>query len=94
MSSIEHFRAAYEIVTKPGSYFEVGRVSVAGMSLLGYVQSPQSMRELWLKAASFGDAEYLVYLGERLSYKNAAQQVAGIIILALLRDPVGVGKGE
>lgn len=77
MSSIEHFRAAYEIVTKPGSYFEVGRVSVAGMSLLGYVQSPQSMRELWLKAASFGDAEYLVYLGERLSYKNAAQQVAG-----------------
>ena len=78
MNSIESFRAARELVTQPGSLLEVGRVDVAGQSLLGYVHAPGTMRDLWSLATGHGDAEYLIYLDERLTYNDAAQQVAGL----------------
>ena len=66
MSSIANFEAAQKLVTQPGSLLEVGQVDVAGQSLLGYVNAPGSVRDLgcW---PSHGDAEYMVYLDERMS---------------------------
>jgi len=91
MSTIDDFRAAREFVLEPESDFEVERVEVGGMSLLGYVHAPQTMRELWLKAIGHGDAEYIVYLDERLSYKDAATQVAGFANWMKLQ---GIGEGD
>ena len=54
MSSIGSFEAARELVTQPGSLLEVGQVDVAGQSLLGYVNAPASMRDLWMLATGHG----------------------------------------
>ena len=91
MNSIESFRAARELVTQPGSLLEVGRVDVAGQSLLGYVHAPGTMRDLWMLATGHGDAEYMVYLDERLTYADAARQVAGF---ANWLTEQGIGAGD
>ena len=69
MSSIGNFEAARALVTQPGSLLEVGQVDVAGQSLLGYVNAPSSMRDLWMLATWHGEAEYMVYLDERMTYQ-------------------------
>ena len=76
MARIDHFNAARELVTAPGTLLEVGRVEVRGQSLLGYVNAPGSLTDLWRLAAGYGDAEYLIYKDERLTYTQAAEQVA------------------
>lgn len=91
MSSITNLEAAQKLVTQPGSLLEVGPVEVAGQSLLGYVNAPASMRDLWMLATGHGDAEYMVYLEERLSYREAASQVAGFA--NWLRNQ-GIGEGD
>ena len=91
MSSIANFESAQRLVTQPGSLLQVGPVEVAGQSLLGYVNAPGSMRDLWQLATGHGDAEYMVYLDERLSYSDAAQQVAGFA--NWLRSQ-GIGEGD
>lgn len=91
MSSIANFESAKRLVTQPGSLLQVGPVEVAGQSLLGYVNAPGSMRDLWQLATGHGDAEYMVYLDERLSYSDAAQQVAGFA--NWLRSQ-GIGEGD
>lgn len=77
MSSIASYEAARKLVTQPGSLLEVGQVDVGGQSLLGYVNAPNSMRDLWMLATGHGEAEYLVYLDERITYREAAERVAG-----------------
>ncbi|MCH1491243.1 MAG: acyl--CoA ligase [Luminiphilus sp.] len=91
MSSITNLEAAQKLVTQPGSLLEVGPVEVAGQSLLGYVNAPASMRDLWMLATGHGDEEYMVYLEERLSYREAASQVAGFA--NWLRNQ-GIGEGD
>lgn len=91
MSSITNLEAAQKLVTQPGSLLEVGPVEVAGQSLLGYVNAPASVRDLWMLATGHGDAEYMVYLEERLSYREAASQVAGFA--NWLRNQ-GIGEGD
>lgn len=76
MSIIEHYRKAKELATAPGSLLEVGPVKVGGQELLGYVNAPNSMRDLWLLATGHGDSEYLVYKDERWTYNQAAADVA------------------
>ncbi len=91
MSSITNLEAAQKSVTQTGSLLEVGPVEVAGQSLLGYVNAPASVRDLWMLATGHGDAEYMVYLEERLSYREAASQVAGFA--NWLRNQ-GIGEGD
>ena len=91
MSSIANFEAAQKLVTQPGSLLEVGQVEVAGQSLLGYVNAPGSVRDLWLLATGHGDAEYMVYMDERMSYSDAAAQVAGF---ANWLQAQGIGEGD
>ena len=43
MARIDHFNAARELVTAPGTLLEVGRLEVRGQSLLGYVNAPGSL---------------------------------------------------
>ena len=76
MSIINHYRTARELATKAGSLFEVGTVNVGGLDLLGFVNAPSSMRDIWLLSAGHGDNEYLVYQDERWTYNQAAAEIA------------------
>lgn len=91
MSIIEHFRTARELAVKPGSLFEVGTVNVRGQDLLGYVNAPGSMRDLWAMASGYGDAEYLVYQDERWTYAQAAADIAAF---ANWLQSQGIGVGD
>jgi len=91
MSIIEHYHTARQMVTAPGGLLEVGRVSVRGQELLGYVHAPANMRDLWQLAASHGDNEYLIYGDERRSYADAAVEVAGFANWLLAQ---GVQSGD
>lgn len=76
MTRIDHFNAAREMVTAPGTLLEVGNVDVCGQSLRGYVNAPGTLTDLWRLAAGYGDAEYLIYGEERRTYAQAAAEVA------------------
>lgn len=76
MSIIEHYKKSRQLTLQQGGLFEVGRQMVSGQSLLGYVNAPNSMRDMWLLATGHGDAEYLIYNDERWTYTQAAREVA------------------
>jgi long-chain acyl-CoA synthetase len=76
MSIIEHYKAARELTLQSGTLFEVGPQNVGGQELLGYVNAPGSMRDLWLLATGHGENEYLIFGDERWTYTQAAVEVA------------------
>lgn len=76
MSTIEHYKKSRQLTLQEGGLFEVARQMVNGQSLLGYVNAPNSLRDMWLLATGHGDAEYLIYNDERWTYTQAAQEVA------------------
>lgn len=76
MSIIEHYKKSRALTLQEGGLFEVGRQVVNGQALLGYVNAPNSMRDMWLLATGYEDAEYLIYDDERWTYRRAARDVA------------------
>jgi len=76
MSIIEHYKTARNLTLQQGSLFEVGKQHVGGQELLGYVNAPNTLRDIWLLATGHGDAEYLIYNDERWTYSKAARDVA------------------
>lgn len=65
-------------MTAAGQMFEMTEVQVAGQSLKAWALATGSLREVWLKSAGYGDAEYLVYQHERFTYAQAHAQVASV----------------
>ena len=82
MSIIEHYTAARELTLQDGTMFEVGKQRIDGQALLAFVNAPSSLRDMWLLATSHGDADYLVYNDERLSYRQAAATGSRVCPLA------------
>ncbi|WP_206613471.1 class I adenylate-forming enzyme family protein [Parahaliea mediterranea] len=74
----QELRAAWQELTAPGQMFEVETVEVAGVPLRSYRHAPPSLREVWLGSAAHGDADYLVFNDERLSYTGAHQISASV----------------
>lgn len=91
MSIIEHYRTARELTLQPGTLFEVGSVPVRDQELLGFVNAPGSMRDLWLLSTGHGEAEYLVYQDERWTYSRAAAEVAAFASWLVGQ---GIGPGD
>ncbi|TXS91818.1 acyl--CoA ligase [Parahaliea aestuarii] len=58
--------------------FEVETVEVSGVPLRSYRHAPPSLREIWLGSAAHGEADYLVFNDERLSYSGAHQISAAV----------------
>ena len=65
-------------MTAPGEKFELTEVEVAGHRLKAWANAPRSLRDIWTNAAEHGDADYLIYQHERLTYAQAHDQVARI----------------
>lgn len=71
-------KRAWGELTAPGQMFEVQRQEVRGVDILSYAHAPGSLRDVWLASAAHGDADYLVYQDERISYAEAHRRVAAI----------------
>ena len=66
-------RARAEL-TGPGGQFEIVEQEVLGHQLRCFKNAPPSIREFWLSTAAFGERDYIVYEGERLTYAEAHRQ--------------------
>ncbi|HIF93921.1 MAG: class I adenylate-forming enzyme family protein [Myxococcales bacterium] len=72
----DELRQVQAELTGPGAPFEVAEVEVRGVRVKTYASAPNSLREIWLGSAAHGDADYLVYEDEHMSYAQAHRQVA------------------
>ncbi len=87
----KELRETVEELTAEGQFFALTTVEVNGQSLRAWAIAPPTLRDLWLAAAGYGDADYLVYQEERWTYAQAHEQVASI---ANYLQANGVGKDD
>ncbi len=71
-------KQAWDELTGPGGQFEITTVDVRGQELRVYKNQPPTLREFWQMTAVHGDADYLVYNDERMSFTEAHRQVAQV----------------
>jgi long-chain acyl-CoA synthetase len=64
--------------TAPGAEFEVVEQMVRGIPMRVFSGGPQTLREVLLGSAAFGDRTFLVYGTERWTFAEHLRQVAGI----------------
>lgn len=89
MCSVAEARAA---LTAPGAPFEMRTESIAGRAVRTYVRAPAHMRQVLDESRRFGDAEFLVYQGERISFE--AHWRAANAFGRVLAERYGVAKGD
>jgi acyl-CoA synthetase (AMP-forming)/AMP-acid ligase II len=77
---------------RPGAPFETLAATVLGAPVRVFRDRPASLRALLERSAAYGDAEYLVWEGRRLTFAEHARQVASVA--AALRQRFGVGPGD
>jgi long-chain acyl-CoA synthetase len=78
MTMYDHLRSVREELTGPGGQFEIKTVDVRGNPTRVHANAPNSLRDVWLASAVFGERDYLVYHDERLTYADAHRSVASI----------------
>lgn len=87
--SIEEARSS---LTAPGAPFEMREETIAGQTVRIYVNAPAHMRQVLDDSRRFGDAEFLVYEGERITFE--AHWRAANAFGHVLADRFGVTKGD
>jgi long-chain acyl-CoA synthetase len=85
------FTETHAILTAAGSRFELTDVTVRGIPLRTWKQTPPTLRDVFVTARSHGDATFLVYEEERISFEAFAR--AAIAFARELRAR-GVIKGD
>jgi len=80
------------LLTAPGAPFEIVEQLVRGIPMRVYSGGPQTLREVLLASAAFGDRDYLVYGTERWTYAEHLRQVAGLA--RRLLEQYGLHKGD
>ncbi|QXQ07357.1 acyl--CoA ligase [Sphingosinicellaceae bacterium] len=83
--------ATWAELTATGADYEVTTVQLDGLSVRTYARAPSTMTEVWTASAAFGDRDYLVFDGERISYRQAHVAVASV---AHWLRSVGVAPGD
>ncbi|HET6257432.1 MAG TPA: class I adenylate-forming enzyme family protein [Pseudonocardia sp.] len=78
--------------TAPAAEFEVVERLVRGIPTRVYSGGPQTLRELLLAGAAFGERDFLVYGTERWTYAQHLRQVAGLA--RCLLEEYGLRKGD
>ena len=91
MTIIESYKKACELTIVPGGMLEVETIDLRGSPMLAYKHAPNSLRDFWLLACGHGDNDYLVYQDERLTYTQAARDVAAF---AAWLQTQGIGSGD
>ena len=86
-----HYREAWEELTAPGAPFAWSVTDVRGVPTRTYDAAPPNMAQVWAGSIVHGDADYIVYEDERISYAEAHKAVDA---LAAHLSDVGVGHGD
>ncbi|MEU5993724.1 AMP-binding protein [Spirillospora sp. NPDC047418] len=89
LPGIAEVRAA---MTAPGSLFEMDEVEIRGVRTRVWKNAPPTLREILEVSRAHGDADFLVYGEERLTF--AAHYAAAAAFARRLVDRHGVGKGD
>jgi long-chain acyl-CoA synthetase len=79
-------------LTAPGQLFEMEDVEVGGLPLRAWKATPPSLRTVLDLSLGYGDADYLVYEGERTTYAQHYRIAA--TLAHRLRDELGIRKGD
>ena len=79
-------------LTAPGQPFEMVEVAVRGVPLRTWRAAPANLREVLESSRARGDATFLVYEDERMTFAEHADAAAAMA--AALRDRWGVTKGD
>ena len=86
-----HYREAWDELTAPGAPFAWSVTDVRGVPTRTYDAAPPNMAQVWAGSIVHGDADYIVYEDERISYAEAHKAVDA---LATHLSDVGVGHGD
>ena len=86
-----HYREAWDELTAPGAPFAWSVTDVRGVPTRTYDAAPPNMAQVWAGSIVHGDADYIVYEDERISYAEAHKAVDA---LAAHLSDVGVGHGD
>ncbi len=78
-------------VTAPGQLFSWSVKEVSGVPLRIFDNAPDSMRDLFVGTAAHGEADYLVFRDERLTYAEVHRQVRALAAWLADND---VGQGD
>jgi len=83
---------AHAFLTSPGTPFEMETVNIRGVPIRTYKGTPPSLRAIFDAGRAFGDRDFLVYQGERVSFENHYR--AASALGRVLKEKYGVKKGD
>jgi len=89
---IDELNQAWAELTAKGALFSWSLQDVRGIPTRVFDHAPADMRQLWEASAIHGDAEYVVYEGERYTYAEVHGRVRALA--NALRSDYGVGEGD
>ncbi len=89
---IEHYHAARQELTAPGSPFAVSEIEVRGVPTTVFNSAPPSLRVLWEMTAAHADKDYVVYEDEHYTYGEVHAQVRALA--HTLYETHGVRRGD
>lgn len=87
----KELKEAAAMLTAPGAPFEIEHVAVRGQQLRAYKNAPPNLRAFFQASAAFGDAEYLIFERDRITYAEAHAQVAAFAAWLVAQ---GVRRGD
>ena len=76
----------------PGLPFEIEHVEIEGRDIRSWKKSASSMAALVESSLEYGDADFIVYMDERLSYAEHYRRVAAVA--CQLVDRFNIKKGD
>ncbi len=86
------YEEAVARLTAPGQLFEMEDVEVHGVRMRAWKVAPPSLRSVLDLSLGYGDADFLVYEGQRTTYADHYRIAA--TLAHRLRDDLGVHKGD
>jgi long-chain acyl-CoA synthetase len=84
-------KQAHDLLTAPGSRFEMEEKVIRGIPTRVWKNAPPTLRDMFLSGRTFADREFLVYENERATYEAYARAT---ITLAHQLAADGVKKGD
>ncbi len=79
-------------LTADGSPYALTQRSIDGVEYTVYANAPKTILDIWEAASQHGDAEFLVYEGERYTFSDMLRLAAKMAVQ--LRETYGVEKGD
>ncbi|MGH8980066.1 MAG: class I adenylate-forming enzyme family protein [Acidimicrobiales bacterium] len=92
MSELRSYVDALGEVTAPGQLFEMEEVEIRGARMRAWKSAPQSLRTVLDLSLGYGDADFVVYEDERVSFERH-YRVASTLAHRLRAD-LGIEKGD